>query len=376
MDQQFEPDQTHSPIAESDAHLAAPFPTQPPKPFVTYAILAINVIVFAAMLAGGVHPLAPTVDSLVRWGANFGPLTITSREWWRMLTSMFLHIGVVHLAFNMYVLIQIGPFIERLLGAAGFSIIYFASGLAGALASLAWNPYVVSAGASGAIFGLYGALLGFLLIRRHAIPPQALSALTQSALIFRAFNGIYGVLRSGTDVAAHAGGLLGGFVCGVGLSFPPTVNLIPRRTLHNAAVAVAAALLILGTALALPHPIDLRSELQRFASVETQTLTAYNAILNRTRTDRLRDEQFADLVEKNILPKWNAERDSLAKLTGLPAKQKSVVSLLLNYMDARRDAWTVLVRGLRQHDLNAVKQAFAKQQEADGMAKKMTVPPR
>jgi rhomboid protease GluP len=117
------------------------------------------------------------VGSLIAWGANYGPDTITNGQWWRLLTSMFLHIGIVHLAFNMIVLLQIGPFVERLVGNVGFLIVYFVSGFAGNVTSLVWNPYTVSAGASGAIFGLYGLLLGFLLMsRRDSIPTDVLAA--------------------------------------------------------------------------------------------------------------------------------------------------------------------------------------------------------
>lgn len=152
--------------AEFGAKLQAITPTI----LVTPALVGLNVLVFLAMIMGGVHPFEPTTGSLLQWGANYGPMTVSGGQWWRLAASMYLHVGLIHLAFNMFVLWQAGGFIERLLGNAGFLIVYTASGLAGALVSVAWHPYVVSAGASGAIFGLYGALLGYLVVRATQFP--------------------------------------------------------------------------------------------------------------------------------------------------------------------------------------------------------------
>ena len=137
-------------------------------------VLAVNVLVFVIMAASGVSPMEPTVDGLIHWGANFGPLT-TGGQWWRLLTSMFVHIRLFHIGMNMFVLWDIGRFMERLLGRGGFLVMYLFAGLAGSLASLAWNPFVVSAGASGAIFGLYGGLFAYLARFRHVIPAQSLA---------------------------------------------------------------------------------------------------------------------------------------------------------------------------------------------------------
>jgi len=145
-----------------------------PKIAVTPVLLGLNVAVFGLMLAGGIHPMAPTIDSLVQWGANYGPKT-TNGEWWRMFTAMFLHIGILHLLFNMVALWNIGSFMERVLGPVGFVVLYLLAGLLGSVASVVWNPFVVSAGASGAIFGLYGGLLAFLVRHRDTASPASLA---------------------------------------------------------------------------------------------------------------------------------------------------------------------------------------------------------
>ena len=94
-----------------------------------------------------------------------------------MLTCAFLHFGIIHLAFNMWVLWQLGDLVERLVGNIGFLVLYIISGVGGSLASLLWNPMVISAGASGAVFGVGGALMGFILLRRDTIPAEVLKHL-------------------------------------------------------------------------------------------------------------------------------------------------------------------------------------------------------
>src|SRR5215831_12455185 len=184
-----------------------------PRIAVTPVLIGLNVAVFGLMLAGGVDPMAPTIDRLIQWGANYGPKT-TNGEWWRMFTAMFLHIGVLHLLFNMVALWNVGSFMERLLGSTGFLMLYLLSGLLGSVASVAWNPAVVSAGASGAIFGLYGGLLAFLVQHRDMQQHAFLAALRTNTLAFLGYNLVYGVIQQGIDMAAHLGGLAGGFACG------------------------------------------------------------------------------------------------------------------------------------------------------------------
>ena len=313
------------PAAEFRARLQA----ITPDIFIARILVGMNVVIFLAMILSGVPLLSPTVDNMIHWGADFGPRTIAGGEWWRLLMSMFLHVGIVHLAFNMFVLWQIGPFVERLLGNLGFLIVYFVSGVAAAFVSLVWRPYLVSAGASGAIFGLYGALLGFLSMRRDSIPSEVLSPLTKNALIFLGYNAVYGFMRSGTDVAAHLGGLAAGFVCGLCLSVPLTASPLPGRDIRNVAVALGSIALFIGTAFTLPRPVDIQAELQRFAAVEKKTMAAYATALSRTRGERLRDEQLADLIEKDVVPDWVIEHDKLAALKGLTGPPGRVLSLLV-----------------------------------------------
>src|SRR5207248_9231227 len=120
-------------------------------------------------------------------------------------TAMFPHIGFFHLLMNMYCLWIVGPLVERLLGRTGYLLTSILAGLAGSLASIWHNPDVVSAGASGAIFGLFGALLGFILPRRDSLPLQAMRGIIRYVLVFVGINVFLGLSTPHIDMAAHIG---------------------------------------------------------------------------------------------------------------------------------------------------------------------------
>ncbi|MBV8817751.1 MAG: rhomboid family intramembrane serine protease [Acidobacteriaceae bacterium] len=342
-----------------------------PRVFVTQALILINVLVFVAMLIGGVPIFDPSPPVLVKWGANFGPETIGHGQWWRLLTSTFLHIGLIHIAFNMAVLFQIGSFVERLLGNAGFLILYIASGLAGSCVSMAVHPQIVCAGASGAIFGLYGGLLGFLLLQNdNSIPSETVRSLQRGAMVFIGYNVIFGFARAGTDIAAHGGGLIMGFLCGMVLSTSLAVDPRPQRLRRNALVAAGASLLVVGSAIALPRPVDIVDEIKHFTLTETTTSAAYSAALKKA---NLQDQlPVAIAIENDILPACKAERDRLASLKGLATRQQMVVSTMVRYMDRRREAWEMFARAIRNRNPALLLEAQKTHEQAQFILRQMT----
>ena len=227
-------------LAEFRARLAA----LTPRVVVTPLLIAANVLVFAIMIARGVSPLSPTTDSLLAWGANYGRLS-ASGQWWRLATAMFLHVGVIHLFMNMWVLWDAGPLVERMLGHAAFASAYLLAGLAGGCASALWSPDRPSVGASGAIFGIFGVLGAVLLRQRRALPPGALTSLTRSSLFFVGCNVIYGLTNPSIDMAAHLGGLAGGFLVGLPLVHALTPEARARMW-RRAVVVTAVGLAALG----------------------------------------------------------------------------------------------------------------------------------
>ncbi len=216
-----------------------------PHVYMTPLLVAANVLVFAAMAASGVSPANPKPEDLVRWGGNFGPAT-TSGEWWRLFTCVFVHIGILHLALNMWALAAAGPLVERMVGNANFLLAYVVAGLTGSLASLFWNQHLVSVGASGAIFGVYGTLLALLLRQHGSIPREPLTRLRGSGVTFVLYNLLFGLFEPKIDNAAHLGGLAGGFLCGLVLSQPLTTEAVAGRAARFLQASVLGAALVAG----------------------------------------------------------------------------------------------------------------------------------
>lgn len=227
----------------SPAPQAAPLRIRP-IPMATYIIIGMNVAYFAVMVASGVSALHPDIEDLVRWGADFGPHTMGG-EPWRLVTAMFMHIGLLHIAVNMYALWNCGPLAESLFGRKNYLILYLLSGLAGNVVSLSWNPYIVSAGASGALFGIIGALLGFAIRHKKSLNPEFFSGFVKSILSTIAINVFLGLSVPGIDNACHLGGLASGFVAGVILAPAPRSD---RKwgILQYVGVAIIVMLIVAG----------------------------------------------------------------------------------------------------------------------------------
>jgi rhomboid protease GluP len=220
------------------------------KPVVTWILLGIIILVFGLeTLAGG----STNTEVLVRMGAKVNPL-IASGEYWRLLSAMFLHIGIMHLAFNGYALVAIGTELERILGWQRFLTIYILSGLFGGLASYAFSASL-SAGASGAIFGMIGALAAFFLRHRQQLGSWGQRRLANIAFLI-VINLFLGFTQPGIDNMAHLGGLVSGFCLGWALAprykvDPVAMRLVDRNRQGRywAALGVAVLLLVGGVAL-------------------------------------------------------------------------------------------------------------------------------
>jgi rhomboid protease GluP len=182
---------------------------------VTNLLILTCAAVFVAMgFAGaGWFEVADTRPYVI-YGANNAIFT-TNGQWWRLVSCMFLHYGLIHLLLNVWALYEAGHLIERLLGRTLYVILYFGSGILASLSTLHWSgDKVWSAGASGAVFGVFGAMLGYFLRERKRVPQRIFRPLVNSTLWFAGYNLLYGASRSGIDNAAHVGGLLSGFILG------------------------------------------------------------------------------------------------------------------------------------------------------------------
>lgn len=180
--------------------------------YATVIIADLNILIFMIMVFAGKGFVSfPTAD-LLHWGANFRPYT-ENGEWYRLLTSIFLHNGIIHLLANLYALVFAGIFLEPVLGRNRLAGYYLLTGIIASIASLCWHEATVSVGASGAIFGLYGILVGLLL--QKVYEKKINKAFFSSILAFIAYNLLIGTIAGNIDNAAHVGGLLSGFVTGL-----------------------------------------------------------------------------------------------------------------------------------------------------------------
>jgi rhomboid protease GluP len=212
---------------------------------VTIALVAINIVVFVLMLMNGAGLFTHDGTVAVRWGSNLGRLTMAG-QWWRLFTSTFIHFGLLHIALNMAALYQTGRTVERMFGSGHFLILYLFAGLSGSMASILWHPAVNSAGASGAIFGVFGGLLAFLINPDNAIPRSVISEHRPSTVAFIGFNLVSGFILPGVDNGAHIGGLLGGLVFGFLLARPIDLKGRERAGKWPLVMACVAGVLILG----------------------------------------------------------------------------------------------------------------------------------
>lgn len=181
-----------------------------PRKRVTQLLLTlIGMAYLLVTLTGG----TTSVPNLLRFGALTADRVLAG-EYWRLITPMFLHVGIWHLLFNSYALWQLGQLCESLYGSARFALLFVVCGIGGSLLSITFNKTVVSAGASGAIFGLAGLLLSAALARHAVIPAHARSALIRSMAPFVGYNFVFGFLIPGIDNFGHLGGLLTGAALG------------------------------------------------------------------------------------------------------------------------------------------------------------------
>lgn len=187
------------------------------KPPVTTALIGVNVAVFAAMVLTGVSPVLPSEADLLKWGADFGPLSLGAQPW-RMLVSNYVHGGIIHIGLNMWCLWNLGFLAERVFDRWTYFLTYTACGLAGSLLSLAMHPIEVGVGASGAIFGIAGALIAALYLGKLPIPKSAMRSTLKSLLTFAGYNLFFGAVVGVIDNWAHIGGLVMGLAIGAMMS--------------------------------------------------------------------------------------------------------------------------------------------------------------
>jgi rhomboid protease GluP len=262
--------------------MAAPWVRRESSVTLAQVLVGANVMVFIAMVLASGPSLDFTGQVEVHFGANFGPYTL-SGDWWRLVTYMFLHGGLMHIAFNMWCLWDLGALCESLYGRWTFACIYLITGIAGGLASVAWNPGVLSVGASGAIFGLAGALLASFYLGEFSVPKVAIQGTLRSLLFFVGFNVLFGAVVSGVDNACHVGGLISGLILGALIArVAPQHDDLLRRVAVLGVVALALAASALGVQRWRGAPIRMGRALAAMSDTDpNRALTQLQAIVKQ-----------------------------------------------------------------------------------------------
>lgn len=283
------------------------------QPRVTYGLLvAIGIAFVVQLLAGG----STDPRALIAVGAQVNSL-VAAGEMWRLLTAMFLHIGLQHIAFNAWALFSLGRDVEAFYGSFRFTILYFVAGLAGNVAYYLLGPDILSAGASGAVFGMIGSQVAFFLLNRELFGSFGRERLVNLAVLI-GINLVFGFTVPGINNLAHLGGLIGGFLLGLALSpryqivhvvlegtaeLPlPTVAraVLDRRSrpLSALAVVIAIALLVGGMRLGNQRWASNANVLrqQAAAAYEAGDFAAAQRLLEQiTQTDRTDGFDFFNL---------------------------------------------------------------------------------
>lgn len=307
--------------------------------WVLYGLIAANVVMFAIEIAAGADPLAPSAQQLIELGGSYPPLTLHG-EWWRLGTSMFLHYGVIHLGMNMLCLYQARE-AEPAFGRLGFLTLYILAGLGGGLAALMVGaPNGVSAGASGCVFGVYGALVAQLIQHRDELEDAVQDAVqakkTRRLISFLVLNTLIGLGVPGISFSAHVGGFIVGVALGVALLVKPGAEL--TRTPRALALAALGLALTAGGLLIIKPPTDVTPVLQHFDAVEHSMSTTMTAINARSQAGELKEAALADAIEREVIAPYRGVQQELRATTRVPDRLRPLFARIDELMVARL-AW-------------------------------------
>ena len=337
-----------------------------PRVWVTHVLVAINLLVYLAMLVQGGGLWHSANGVALAWGANFAPAT-QDGQWWRLISAMFLHFGLPHLLMNLWALWDGGQLVERMYGHLRFALLYFFSGVAGNLLSLViHHDPVVSGGASGAIFGVYAALLVCLWRERLSLQPHEFRWLFFGAAGFAGASTVLGLLLTGIDNAAHIGGFVAGLLAGIGLVRPVVaMDEVPRRPQLMAGALSAVAVLLLISRIPAPayrwsEEAMTRQALGRFIEVDAEARGAWQDIMSEARRGGISFDELAGRIDSTV---GNSYAESFEQLSQLPVNPSmpsaNSLEVLRHYAQLRRDASRGMAEGLRHNDPRKMREAMA-----------------
>jgi rhomboid protease GluP len=316
------------------------------------ALVGANLVIFVFMLLG--QGSFSDRDTLLAWGGSFGPRT-TNGEWWRLFSSAFVHAGMLHVAATIAGMLRVGFIVERLVGASSLATTYVAAAILASLASLAGHPVAIHAGASGAVFGIYGlfiATYAWGLIRRSelTIPTPVLRYIAPGATAFL----LYTFITEGIVTPAMIAGLTVGLACGfvlagrIGDQKPPVRRILATMS-TTAGIVVLLAVPLRGVA-------DVTSEIAYAVAVEARTAHEYNDDVSRFKKGRLSSDELIAHID-TIAPQVDAVTIRLESLENVPPEQQWIVDRAKEYARLRLDSWRVRAEALRKSDMRMLQKA-------------------
>lgn len=326
----------------------------------TPTLIVLHVIVFCFMASASGAIGSP--ESLIEWGASFGPRT-TNGEWWRLLTSLSVHAGFFALLINIVALFQVGVILERLVGHLAFATVYLVAGMLASIISLLADPLAVIAGASGAMFGIYGLMLAAMfwsLLQRSplTVPWAAVKPLGPVATVFLLYHLVFGSMIG----AAYAASFAVGFGCGLVLAREVRDHKPETRQL---AVTMATTLVIV-TLLAVPIAgiADVRPEIARIVAAEERAAGAYEKAVRRFTIGAVGADVLATQIDRTIVPELEEAAARLKKIGKVPPEHQPVVASAEKYLTLRQESWRLRSRALRLSSLPMFRKADRKEWQA------------
>jgi membrane associated rhomboid family serine protease len=322
-------------------------------PVFTAAIVLLNVLMFFQMAFADGSVSDP--ETLVAWGASVGPRT-THGEWWRLLTSLFVHGGMLHLLMDLVGLIMVGLLVERLAGPLAVATVYVGSGVVANAASLTADPMAVNTGACGAIFGIYGMFIaagiwGLLQPSPMTVPLTAVKSLLPSTVIFVLYSLATGELSGAR--APH--GLMMGLVSGLALTAGAGVRKPPAL---RSGIALAVTLVI-GAVFAVPQRgyLDVKPEIARLMAFESRTAEAYDKAVEQFKLGGINADALARVIDRTIRPELQSVRLRLKSLERVPEKHQSIVASAEEYLRLRDESWRLRAEGLHAGNMLTLRKA-------------------
>lgn len=325
----------------------------------TPALAGLYLIVFVLMLFSA-GPVSST-DTIIGWGGSFGPRT-THGEWWRLLTTMFVHASLLHVVMNVIGLLAVGLVLERLVGPLSFGVVYAAAGLSSTALGLEASPTGMTVGASGAIFGLYGLMLtvvGRGVFRRSTVkvPLAVARYVVPVGAVFGLYSFSTDWIASGPELTAFVLGGLSGVVLARGIGEEPA------PAMFSVPIMAGALAMVVVTVMPLNGMTDVRPAIQQLVTAEQKMSARYQRATSQFLDGHINVAALAGVIDREILPELQTQQSRFAALQHVPDEQKPLLSGAQQYLQMRDESWRT-----RSKALNVGSESMLKQAERSEMA--------